>query len=166
MIVNAKHYNDKRSAVYEDAERLRKTASNFFTRHNPAYRDPTYVATPTPVPGESTETPGTQPARLSEMSIGSPIKKSEPVEEVLQAPEETGEVEENDESEEDFKGKTFQQAQDQMLEELIHYIDEEYVLRHYHDDNISTDKIQKWAGNLYAIPQSAPSVSRRLLSSD
>jgi hypothetical protein len=126
MVANAKHYNDKRSAVYEDSERLRKTASNFFTKHNPAYRDPTYVAVATPIPGESNETAAaTRPTRLSEMSASSPAKTSEPAQ---PAQEDVDEAQQNGESE-DFKGKTFQQAQDQIVEELIHYVDEEYVLK-------------------------------------
>lgn len=125
MVANAKHYNDKRSAVYEDAERLRKTASNFFTKHNPAYRDPSYVAVATPVPGESNDTAAPPPTRLSEVSASSPTKTTEPAQPVQ---EDVDEVQQNGESE-DFKGKTFQQTQEQIMEELIHYADEEYVLR-------------------------------------
>ena len=57
MVANAKLFNDKRSAIYEDAERVRKTASNFFTKHNPAYRDPTYQALATSVPERRMEGP-------------------------------------------------------------------------------------------------------------
>ncbi|KAJ8115070.1 hypothetical protein OPT61_g3186 [Boeremia exigua] len=52
LVNNAKAYNDKKSIIYEDAERLRKTASNWMVKHNPAYRDGNYVAVATPVPGE------------------------------------------------------------------------------------------------------------------
>lgn len=44
--------------IYEDAERLRKTASNWMVKHNPAYRDGNYVAIATPIPGEENALPG------------------------------------------------------------------------------------------------------------
>ncbi|THZ75589.1 Bromodomain-containing protein [Aureobasidium pullulans] len=52
MVSNAKQYNDDKSTVYQDAERIRKALSNFMTKHNPAYKDPNYVALPTPLPGQ------------------------------------------------------------------------------------------------------------------
>jgi len=143
MVTNAKYYNDKKSAIYEDAERVRKTASNFFTKHNPAYRDPSYVAVPTPIPGESDDVDRPRGSRLSEMSVGSPTKLSDAIKRVekqsekhtekeVKEPEvEDAEEEADDEvgnnEEADFKGKSFQQAQDQIMEEMIHYLDDEYV---------------------------------------
>jgi hypothetical protein len=50
MVQNAKDYNDSRSEVFADAERIRKALSNFMPRHNPAYQDPEYKAIPTPIP--------------------------------------------------------------------------------------------------------------------
>ena len=50
MVQNAKDYNDSRSEVFQDAERIRKALSNFMPKHNPAYSDPEYRAVPTPVP--------------------------------------------------------------------------------------------------------------------
>jgi hypothetical protein len=50
MVQNAKDYNDSRSEVFADAERIRKALSNFMPRHNPAYQDPEYRAVPTPIP--------------------------------------------------------------------------------------------------------------------
>lgn len=125
MVANAKHYNDKRSAVYEDAERVRKTASNFFTKYNPAYRDPTYVAVATPIPGELSESAAAKapPTRTSNASVTSPTKASNSVQQDQATAEET---QQNDEPA-DFKGKSFQQAQEQIMEELIHYVDEEYA---------------------------------------
>jgi hypothetical protein len=125
MVANAKHYNDKRSAVYEDAERVRKTASNFFTKYNPAYRDPTYVAVATPIPGELSEGAAAKapPTRTSNASVTSPTKASNSVQQDQATAEET---QQNDEPA-NFKGKSFQQAQEQIMEELIHYVDEEYA---------------------------------------
>src|SRR6266498_5235381 len=53
MVKNAKDYNDKSSAIFADAERIRKLLSNFMVKHNPAYQDPSYSAVPTPIPVEA-----------------------------------------------------------------------------------------------------------------
>ena len=50
VVQNAKDYNDSRSEIFQDAERIRKALSNFMPKHNPAYEDPEYRAVPTPVP--------------------------------------------------------------------------------------------------------------------
>ena len=50
VVQNAKDYNDSRSEIFQDAERIRKALSNFMPKHNPAYEDPDYRAVPTPVP--------------------------------------------------------------------------------------------------------------------
>ncbi|KAJ4383049.1 hypothetical protein N0V86_002277 [Didymella sp. IMI 355093] len=65
LVNNAKAYNDKKSIIYEDAERLRKTASNWMVKHNPAYRDGNYVAVATPVPGEENMTPAKPTPRVA-----------------------------------------------------------------------------------------------------
>lgn len=128
MVANAKLYNDKRSPVYEDAERVRKTASNFFTKYNPAYRDPTYVAVATPIPGDLPDSPATKAPtlRTANVNMASPTKVSDSIRRDREASEE---IQKNSDSA-DFKGKTFQQAQEQIMEELIHYVDEEYVIPH------------------------------------
>jgi Bromodomain len=50
MVQNAKDYNDSKSEVFADAERIRKALSNFMPKNNPAYSDPDYRAVPTPIP--------------------------------------------------------------------------------------------------------------------
>ena len=50
MVQNAKDYNDSRSEVFLDAERIRKALSNFMPKHNPSYSDPDYRAVATPIP--------------------------------------------------------------------------------------------------------------------
>lgn len=52
MVQNAKDYNHYKSAIYEDAERIRKAISNFMPKHNPAYLRADYKAYPTPIPQE------------------------------------------------------------------------------------------------------------------
>ena len=39
MIQNAKDYNERKSEIVEDAERIRKAISNFMPRFNPRYKD-------------------------------------------------------------------------------------------------------------------------------
>lgn len=65
LVNNAKAYNDKKSVIYEDAERLRKTASNWMVKYNPAYRDGNYVAVATPIPGEENVPPGKPIPRIA-----------------------------------------------------------------------------------------------------
>jgi hypothetical protein len=52
MVQNAKDYNNSRSSIFEDAERIRKALSNFMPKHNPAYLREDYRAYPTPIPQE------------------------------------------------------------------------------------------------------------------
>ena len=117
MVANAKQYNDDKSIVY--------LLSNFMTKNNPAYKNPDYIALPTPIPGEndtannssvpSTREHSEQPrkitlslkARKSSAAVASPAAV-------------------NDSSDPtDFTGKTFQQAQEQIINGLIQYTDEE-----------------------------------------
>ncbi len=50
MVQNAKDYNNSKSSIFEDAERIRKALSNFMPKHNPAYLREDYRAYPTPIP--------------------------------------------------------------------------------------------------------------------
>ena len=52
MVQNAKDYNNSKSEIFEDAERIRKALSNFMPKHNPAYLREDYRAYPTPIPPE------------------------------------------------------------------------------------------------------------------
>ncbi|KAI6857789.1 hypothetical protein KC334_g22001, partial [Hortaea werneckii] len=51
MVQNAKEYNEPKSLIFEDAERIRKLVYNFMKQHNPQYgEDPNYVSFATPIP--------------------------------------------------------------------------------------------------------------------
>ncbi len=53
MVTNAKEYHNKNSQEYEDAERIRKAASNYMTKHNPAYKKvAAYTAQASLIPAE------------------------------------------------------------------------------------------------------------------
>lgn len=127
MVNNAKSYNDRNSAIFADAERIRKMLSNYMVKNNPAYKDPNYIAYPTSIPahllnGTQAANSGTPTAKSSGKRASTPASASPAprapsaglldTEQLLQNP--------------DFTGKTFQQAQDQILVELIKY-QEEYV---------------------------------------
>lgn len=135
MVSNAKAFNEKNSSVYDDAERIRKTAFNWMSRQNPAYKTPGYVAVPTPIPTEAVNgnavldsTEGSavgdvadRPRRAAAVSQPTPQltrhKRSSTRESA--GPERSEDP--------DFTGKTFQQAQDQIMTEMIKYKDSELV---------------------------------------
>ncbi|KAF1832969.1 Bromodomain-containing protein [Decorospora gaudefroyi] len=139
LVNNAKAYNDKRSIVYEDAERLRKTASNWMVKHNPAYRDGNYVAVATAIPGDDGSTPSRPPPR----SIATPRATHTPAtQDSTERPRRAAAVAvpatpapsklrqtasvapEDDDDNPDFAGKTFQQAQEQIVRDIIDYEDQ------------------------------------------
>lgn len=55
MIANAKEFYPRSSAVFDDAERVRKALSNYMTKNNPAYQTRNYQAVATPLPPENGE---------------------------------------------------------------------------------------------------------------
>ena len=143
LVNNAKAYNDKKSLIYEDAERLRKTASNWMVKHNPAYRDGNYVAVATPVPGEDSSTPVKPIPRVASTprAVHTPVASSDLTERPRRAAavahlgtpatsklRHSASAALNDEEEDDdddddqgYTGKTFQQAQEQIVRDIIDY---------------------------------------------
>ncbi len=114
-------------------------------KHNPAYRDGNYVAIATPVPGEENATPGKPIPRMvsTPKSAQTPAststtterpRRSAAVAQATPAPsklrqsssaalakaEEVEEEEEENKST-DFVGKTFQEAQEQIVQDIIDY---------------------------------------------
>lgn len=140
LVNNAKSYNDRKSAIYEDAERLRKTASNWMVKHNPAYRRDGYQAVATPIPGEDpvpygkpiprvhAATPKATPSTPDAASTERPRRAAAvaATQAVTPAPSKlrnsTSAAPEDGDST-DFKGKTFQQAQEQIITGLINYVE-------------------------------------------
>jgi hypothetical protein len=130
MVANAKQYNDDKSTIYQDAERIRKALSNFMTKHNPAYRDPNYVAIPTPIPGDKddasassappTREPSEQPKKIKISLKASRDRKSSVAPPAASSPAPVH----DDSDPNDFTGKTFQQAQEHIINGLISYTDQ------------------------------------------
>lgn len=139
LVNNAKAYNDKKSLIYEDAERLRKTASNWMVKHNPAYRIQGYQAIATPVPGEEATPPGKpaprpavstpRPAAPTPDSTERPRRAAATAAQTTPAPSKlrhsASTAPEEPDDNPDFAGKTFQQVQDRIIRELIDYVEPE-----------------------------------------
>lgn len=139
MVNNAKAFNDKKSIVYEDAERLRKTASNWMTKHNPAYEEGSYQAIATPIPGEENATPGRPQPRINSTpraahspatpdTVDRPRRAAATAQANTPAPSKlrhSSSARQQVDDNPDFDGKTYQQAQEQIVQELIDYVEPE-----------------------------------------
>ena len=121
MVNNAKAYNERPSPIFQDAERIRKMLSNYMVKNNPAYKDPNYIASPTPIPAHllnsSRDTNGDTPT-------AKPSRKETPARATISPAPATASAGPMDTDDTDFTGKTFQQAQDQIMGELIKHQEE------------------------------------------
>ncbi|EME79415.1 uncharacterized protein MYCFIDRAFT_90064 [Pseudocercospora fijiensis CIRAD86] len=119
MIQNAKDYNEPKSIIYEDAERIRKLIYNFMKVNNPEYsRNPNYSAVATPIPD------ATAPPSLTKITLtnGAHAKENyKPVQSREAAKDESASKDANM----DFTGKSFQEAQEMICAEAIQYTDED-----------------------------------------
>lgn len=140
MISNAKSYNEKRSQVFSDSEKIRKILSKFMEEHNPAYRSSDYTAYTTPVPAGWQERMQEQKAA----QIQNAKIKDDPEEEDKPSgrrtrlvthvgsssaannrrASSTPAVQDAEGAYESFEGNTFQQAQEKIIAEMINYKDD------------------------------------------
>ena len=167
MIQNAKDYNEPKSEIYEDAERIRKLIYNYMKLNNPAYQDSSYSAVATPVPGSTTKITLTNGnARTAQAAQAKPIvthtptpapvikderpskddsstrlrlsvaprasekpaeKRSEPPSDRKSVSVAPSAIDRGEDESMEFTGKTFQEAQQMIVAEMIRYTDEEYV---------------------------------------
>lgn len=104
--------------------------SNFMVKHNPAYRDKDYVAFMTPLPSELNGAHAQSTQDIRGPSVSNVARASaaaaKPVPEVLEGIDED---EDEEVVEGSYKGRTFQQAQEQILKELINYQDPERLVQ-------------------------------------
>jgi len=140
MVANAKQFNDKSSVIYSDAEKVRKAASNFMVKWNPAYKNPNYIAVPTPLPEENTPDPvvptgaerSTRPTSASSRPRSVVADARPPPEperdadaehepESAQADDGADAEGEDEEQAAKFKGLSFQEAQELIMQDLIDY---------------------------------------------
>jgi hypothetical protein len=143
MVLNAKHFNPKGTPLYEDAERVRKTASNFMTKHNPAYRDPQYVAMATPLPDDVFSDGYRMPPPL-EVDYLREEPPLEPVpvqmDDAVLEPTLTGEAADEDPDARSLQRKTFQQAQEMIIDDLMTFT--EYAPFRFGLANVDRDDLQ------------------------
>ncbi len=141
MICNAKSFNEKKSQVFSDSEKIRKILSQTIKELNPAYRAPDYQAYTTPVPDDwkekleqkaaedldaegdddpdavaDTKTP-VKRTRLI-MHVGSSSAANE------RRDSSTPAVQDADGAFQGFEGNTFQEAQEKIMTELMNYKDD------------------------------------------
>jgi hypothetical protein len=112
------------------------------TKHNPAYKDGNYIAVATPIPGEENSLPGKPIPRITATprTVHSPAVTSDTSERPRRAAataqpaatpvpsrlrQSVGAANEEVDDNPDFDGKTFQQAQEQIVRDLIDYIEPE-----------------------------------------
>jgi hypothetical protein len=168
MIQNAKDFNIPKSEIYEDAERMRKLAYNYMKVNNPAYKlDPSYSSFPTPVPLEKAKLAGQAP-RASEQARqstgeddkaqrGRTTKSSEPRSQPKPSMDPSEDPREsvvgNDEEGPDynFEGKSFQEAQQIIISELLSHADVEYAHRIKLLNDTFADNPLQWPRDLYTI---------------
>lgn len=122
MVANAKQYNDDASSVYQDAERIRKLLSNFMTKHNPAYKDASYQALPTPIPDAGDEATGSSAPATRDHSE-QPRKTTITLKASRDRKSSVAAQDDSDPT--DFGGKSFQQAQEHIIDGLIAHMDQE-----------------------------------------
>jgi len=126
MILNAREYNEKGSRIYDDAERLRKTLSNFMVKTNPAYKTAGFVSNPTPLPGEEEDedADGEPEPEFDIETESSPAKRKPgrpPKNSSALRQSATPVLSESRYAEKKFSDLSFQQAQEKIVEDLIDY---------------------------------------------
>lgn len=128
MVQNAKDYNTAGSDIYEDAERIRKLVYNYMKINNPEYStNPQYVSFPTPLPEGTEKTNGSATNGVA----GRKRRRSTGVS-AVDTPDETssvaaGEVAAPTFEDQDFSGKTFQEAQEIIISGMLNHTDQRCV---------------------------------------
>ncbi|KAL8707436.1 MAG: hypothetical protein Q9220_007524 [cf. Caloplaca sp. 1 TL-2023] len=141
MILNAKSFNEKSSAIFSDAEKIRKAVSNFMVDNNPAYHSGDYKPFPTPVPEdwqerlpkekkvEEAESDPKSEVDLSGEGMTTRRASSAATGQSNVRTSATPAVPEIDGIGESFDGDTFQKAQEKIVAEMLELTNEEYVSR-------------------------------------
>lgn len=141
MIANAKQYNERNSQVFFDAEKIRKMVSVYMEDRNPAYRIPGYQPVPTPIPenwrerqaqGAMSDHDEEEPAvrnapsePISTRKSGRNAANSPAVSKRDRKTSSTPARNEGTAIDGSFGGKNFQQAQEQIVTQMLELEDEE-----------------------------------------
>ena len=152
MISNAKVFNEKNSEIHNDAEKMRKSINGKMRAINPAYQNPDYMAFPTPLPDEenadATEADGDTQELAPEpveqkkprLKLGAPSAPKEEPARVLHAPAARPAIG----IKQSLTGKSFQQAQEQVIAEMMDLEDEDgWVFSFMYGQNYLTNLLVK-----------------------
>lgn len=140
MIANAKSFNEKKSQVFSDSEKIRKILSRYMEDNNPAYSNPEYSAYTTPIPDGWLERLQERKGAANDVAV-----KEDPEEEAKppgrrtrlithvgsssaannRRASSTPAVQDAEGAYESFDGNTFQQAQEKIVTEIIKYTDDQ-----------------------------------------
>lgn len=176
MVQNAKDYNDTKSEIFEDAERIRKHVYNYMKVHNPAYtEDPNYASFPTPLPKPSERrsngaSSGHEANARASATPVRPTKSKAP--NSSEPPDRKSSVSANaangdanaDDGEVNFDGLSFQDAQFAIIDTLLKTTDEECVSRGWCKPQLSiTNMVTQRSGDFHAICEPAITEAGRLL---
>lgn len=129
MVSNAKSYNQKGSALFSNAERIRKIVSAGMMEVNPAYKDDNYAPFSAPVPEEPEEheeheEPVLERSQPHSNNSEAPSRR-DGQSQSHNTPTTDREVEPSESTVDDFKGDTFEQAQERIISEMIRLKDKE-----------------------------------------
>ncbi|KAI5287788.1 hypothetical protein KEM54_005733, partial [Ascosphaera aggregata] len=138
LVSNAKHYNENGSALFSNAERIRKVLATEFPKLNPAYNDPNYAPFSTPVPadikppaidlpqlpasvseGQSQDHPGTPYLRTRRRTTATVTPTT-----TTTKPHAVERTNENAEEKEGYEVTGFEAAQEKLLYEMMKLKDE------------------------------------------
>jgi len=130
MVNNAKAYNENGSEVYMDAERIRKMTSNFMVKANPAYKDANYVAFATPLPTGADASSAKIVLKTADAVKPAPpppvVRRSVSTAAVTEKKEiAKGQDTVKKDEDESYEGKSFQEAQEMLIEQIIKHKDDQ-----------------------------------------
>lgn len=141
MIANAKSFNEKKSQVFSDSEKIRKILSRYMEDNNPAYGNPEYSAYTTPIPeGWLEKLQERNDVQGNDLQVkGDPEEEPKPTARRTRLVTHVGSssaandrrasstpaVQDAEGAYESFEGNTFQQAQEKIVTEMINYTDDQ-----------------------------------------
>lgn len=126
LVANAKKYNQTESQIFQDAERIRKLTFNWMSRHNP--KGAQTAATPEPESIDPAVLKSIRARYQGSKPAPSPLAGREPsrsrsIKLQTPAPAATVSTEDANDDPMSFKGKTFQKAQEMVVQQCLGYQD-------------------------------------------
>ena len=140
MVANAKQFNENKSEIYSDAERVRKMTFNYMVKTNPSYKKSAPHPQPTPHPTGNEKKGPLKLALKKSTSNGTKAKESRPSPHVeppsAQAArstpaaskaiaEERADTDMEDAPKVGYDSMSFQDAQEKLIREFVDFQDSE-----------------------------------------